>query len=544
MLNNLKWITIGIFIGIILLVISSTFHQEIDQLRNTIASPIATNDKVITVGRHFTGVGLDPAVVIDQESVRISVNIYENLVAYNNDIIVPALAKSWTVSEDGLTWTFTLRDNIEFHDGTTFDAEAVAFNFNRWMDVQSPYHSGDFQYWNMVFGDDPGIVSSVQALSTNVLEIELNKPYAPFLSTLTMPAFGIASPTAVMKYNEDFRKKPVGTGPYALKSWHENGEIILEQNIHYWGQVPKVSTLVFTVLPDKADRVELLLRGKVQFLENLTPTEIERLQASEKVDLIKRPLTNIGYMAMNTENMFLKDREVRQAIGSAVKKEMANTGYFDSLNRWTDTFVPPGIWGNNNSIRFQYLSKKETQAVFDQHDASIKRLRLLVMREGRPYFPQPLKAAVKIQQALAPYGVEVIIVIKPWEDFLASIQEGDYDMLMMGWIADVMDPDNFLYTFFSSENIEAGVLSNYAKYDNNIVDQLLTLARQTTDHTFRESLYRKVQEIISYDVPAVPIVNTVTTIAVDKSIKNYSPTISGIEPLNEVDYERIQVDGE
>lgn len=355
-----------------------------------------------------------------------------------------------------------------------------------------------------------------------------------------MPAFGMASPTAVMKYNEDFSEKPVGTGPYVFKSWQDNGEITLEKNLNYWGESPKVSTLVFTVIPENEDRVDLILQEKVQFLENLSLEEIERLEMSEEVSLVKRPFTNIGYMAMNTNNAFLANREVRQAIGTAVKKEMADTGYFNKLNRWTDTFVPPGIWGNNNTIRFNYMSKKETQSVIEKNSPVHVKLRLLIMKEGRPYFPNPMKVAVQIQSALDAYGIEVEIVEETWEVFLNSIQEEEYDLLLMGWMADVMDPDNFLYTFFSSENTAEGVVSNYAHYENRIVDQLLTMARQATDHAFRESLYRKLQEIISYDVPAVPIANTITIVAVDRNIQNYKPMMTGLEPLNEVNYERIQ----
>jgi len=540
MLNNLKWITVGIFIGIVLLMASSTFHQELDLLKSTITSPIPNNDKVLTVGQTLKPTGLDPAVIIDQESLRITANIYENLVAYNNEMIVPSLAKSWKVSEDGLTWTFTLNEGIKFHDGTDLDAEAVAFNFNRWMDVQSPYHSGNFQYWNMVFGDSPSLVKSVNALSKSVVEIKLNKPYAPFLSTLTMPAFGIASPTAVMKYNEDFRTKPVGTGPYVLYRWHETGDVELKQNIHYWGNAPKMGTLVFKVIGQVENRVDLLTSGQIQILENLTIEEIESLKTDDDINLMKRPYTNIGYLALNMNNYFLADREVRHAISTEVKKGMANAGYFNGVNRWTDTFVPPGIWGNNNSIRFDYMTKNETRMVVDNYDKSMKKLRLLVMKDSRPYFPEPMKPAVQIRNALAPLGIEVSIDVQPWDVFLEKIQDGEYDLLLMGWTADVMDPDNFLYTFFSSENISEGVVSNYAHYNNGIVDKLLTLARQTTDHTFRDSLYRKVQEIISYEIPAVPLVNTVTTVGVDKSLKNYKPSISGIEPLHNVDYEMEQ----
>jgi len=537
MLNNLKWIAIGMFIGIILLFSTSLFKQEISQLKKTITEPVLYNNKTITVGRSFNNIGLDPAVTIDQESARVTVNIYETLVAYDQDTIVPSLAKFWTVSEDGLIWTFTLNENIFFHDGTPLNAEAIAFNFNRWMDETSPYHAGNFRYWNIVFGDSPSIIKSVQSLSNNIVEIKLNKPYAPFLSTLTMPAFGIASPEAIMKYNEGLRLKPVGTGPYVLKSWDENGEIVLEDNVNYWKERAKVKTIVFKSISTSEQRVEQLLSGDIQILDNLTSEEVDQLKNSSHIELIRRPLTNIGYLAMNQDNSFLSNKGVRLAITSAVKSNMSKTGQINGFCRQADTFVPPGIWGGNNAIRYRFIHPDTAKNFLRAYEPSEKVLRLLVMKEARPYFPDPDKTANLVKTALKEMGIEVVIIKQPWDVFMQTIQDGNYDLLLMGWIADVIDPDNFLHTFFSSENIDAGLISNYSHYKNDTVDDLLTRARQTTDQEFRLSLYREVQEIISDEVPMVPLVNTMTIVAVNTAISNFTPTATGLEPLNLLDYE-------
>jgi len=540
MLNYLKWIAVGIFAGLMILITSSLFHQEIGQFKNLVTRPVIYNNKTMTIGRSFNSIALDPAITIDQESSKVTVNIYENLVAYNRDKIVPSLARSWTVSEDGLTWQFTLQENVFFHDGTSFNADAVTFNFNRWMDKTSPYHAGNFQYWNIVFGDTPCIIKSVQTLSDYIVEIKLCKPYSPFLSTLTMPAFGIASPEAVMKYNEDFKYKPVGTGPYVLKSWDETGEIILEDNVNYWRTRANIKTLVFKPIPESADRVALLKNGDIQFLDNLTASEVSALEDVENIDLVRRPFTNVGYLAMNLDNLFLSNRGVRLSIASAVKRNLETKLELNSFSRNTDSFIPPGIWGSNNNINHRFIHPDTSKVVFNAYDPSDRELRLLVMKEPRPYFPEPMKIAEQVKSSLEPLGVTVTIIEQPWDVFLETIQNGEYDLLLMGWIADVMDPDNFLYTFFSSENIEDGAISNYARYKNKRVDLLLTLARQAANHSFRESLYREAQELIISDTPAIPLVNTMTIVGVNKAVDGFVPTINGLESLNTLDYEMEQ----
>src|SRR5919106_4724463 len=142
-------------------------------------------------GRGADSVGLDPAVVTDGESFRVTRNIYESLAEYQRDstAVIPGLAEGWETSPDGLTWTFALRRNVKFHDGTPFNAEAVVFNFERWMFEQHPYHKGVFEYWKSMFGGFPGFVKSVKAIEEFSVEFVLDKPMAPFLANLAMPMF-------------------------------------------------------------------------------------------------------------------------------------------------------------------------------------------------------------------------------------------------------------------------------------------------------------------------------------------------------------------
>lgn len=537
MIKDLKWIGIGIALAIFIIGVSNYLDQNDFQLTSLFNNGFLHENKVLTIGRTTNSIGLDPAVLTDEESFRVTVNIYNNLVCYGQDgmSIEPSLAESWTVSEDGLIWHFNIRKNVLFHDGTKLDADAIVFNFNRWMDSSNPYHAGHFIYWNMNFGGIPGIIESVRSLSSDTVEIVLRKPYAPFLSTLAIPAYAIASPDAIMKYNEDLKNKPVGTGPFIFKSWDENGDIVLERNNNYWDEKAKVDQLVFKTISDSDERIKLLRSGEILIADNLTTKEISNIKETDDLILVNRSYFNIGYLAMNMNNKNLKIKNVRKAIACLIdQNEMIKTAYENSA-RAANTFVPPVLWGYNETIKSTPQNpEKAIELLTSVNKDNGIDLKLLVMEEARTYFPKPQALAKYIKRALSVANIHVIVEILPWEEVLKRGHNGDYDMILAGWNGDVADPDNFLYTFFSSENIMEGVISNYSYYSNSQVDSLLTLARQATDKSFRNSLYREIQEMIFNDTPAIPLAHTIPILGINKRVIGYTTNISGIEPLNRV----------
>ncbi|HPA55655.1 MAG TPA: ABC transporter substrate-binding protein, partial [Bacillota bacterium] len=228
-------------------------------------------EKRLIVGRANDSVTLDPSCTVEMDSFKVTVNILETLVKCENggNEVVPLLAESWESSEDGLKWVFKLRRGVKFHDGTAFDADAVVLNFNRWMYEDNPYHKGSFNYWNYIFGGFPGLVKSITALNNYSVEIKLNKPFAPFLYAMTMPAFGIASPEAIKKHQGDLSEHPVGTGPFVYRSWERNKSIILERNDKYWNDAAKVERVEFKVIPGNKDRLEELRQGTIHIADYL-----------------------------------------------------------------------------------------------------------------------------------------------------------------------------------------------------------------------------------------------------------------------------------
>lgn len=531
---------IWLFILILFLAVVSANSSKIARIYNDFASSFQRSSigKRLIVGRASDSISLDPVNTTDMDSIKVTVNIFETLVKYEEERkeIVSGLASSWKISEDGLTWVFRLRQGVKFQDGAVFDAHAVVFNFQRWMDRNNPYHNGQFNYWNYVFGGFPGFVKSVTALSDYSVEIRLSKPYAPFLNTLAMPVFGIESPEAIIKYGNELYKHPVGTGPFCFKSWEPNKSILLIRNDKYWGVPAKVDEVEFKVIASNQDRLEQLRQGIIHIADNLGPDDIAAIEDDQNLRLLLRPCFNVGYIALNNQKPPFDRRDVRTAISLAINKEEMIKEVFANLAKPAKTFIPPLLSGYNESIeRSEYNIEKSMQLLAKAGYPKGFKTTLWVMNCSRNYFPRPLQAAEYIEKSLKKVNIEITIKTFDWDEYLNRIQSGEHEMALIGWTGDNMDPDNFLNTLLSSDNAKPGYAGNYSFYENKEVDLLLTQARQTTDMVFRKNLYRRLLEIVNYDMPSVPLVHTMPVLATRMSVSGYSPYITGVESLENID---------
>jgi len=495
-------------------------------------------EKKLVIGRANDSVSLDPACTTEMGSFKVTVNILETLVKCENEggQIVPCLAESWKSSEDGLTWVFKLRQGVRFHDNTVFNADAVVFNFQRWMYVENPYHNGKFSYWNYIFGGFPGFVKSVKAISNYSIEIKLSKPYAPFLNALAMPVFGIASPEAIKKYGGYLCEHPVGTGSFVFDSWEKNKSIILIRNNNYWNGAAKVDKVEFKVIPESKDRLEELMQGSIHIADYLSPEDMDDIKHDPSLYWYLRPSFNIGYLAMNNEKYPFNKREVRVAINHAINKEKLISDVFDNLAKPATTYIPPSLWGYNENLEsYEYDIEKSRQLLSEAGFSDGFKTTLWVMDAARDYFPNPLRAAEFIQESLKQVNIDAEIKVFNWKEYQIRMKNGEHSIALIGWTGDYADPDNFLNTMLASENAKPGLAGNYSFYKNKEADQLLEQARQTTNMVFRRSLYKSLQEIVNYDAPSVPLVHTMPVLASQLSVKGYTPSMTGVESLENVD---------
>lgn len=498
--------------------------------------------KQLIVGRGGDTVGLDPITVTDGESFKVTENIFDTLVSYEeeNTNVVPGLAESWEIAPDGLSYTFKLRQGVKFHDGTDFNAEAVKFNFDRWMDKSNPLHNKEgYEYYNDMFGgykgDENHVIKSVDVVDPYTVKFTLNRPLAPFIQNLGMSTFAIASPTALKeKGPEKFNEEPVGTGPFVFKEWKRNDTITLEKNPNYWNQgFPKLDKLVFKVIPENTARLTALTSGEIDLMDGLNPDDAQSVKDNPELQLILRPSMNIGFVGFNVEKKPLDNPKVREALAYAINKPAIVEAFFAGLGEPAVNPMPPSLWGWNGNIKDREFNlDKAKQLLAEAGYPNGFKIKFWAMPVPRPYMPDGVKIAEAIQQDLKKIGVEAEIVTMEWATYLEKTKAGEQEMFMLGWTGDNGDPDNFLATLLDKNNIGG---NNRTRYASEETHKLLIAAQSATTKEEREKLYQQAQEIIFKDVPMVPLAHSTPALAAKKNVINYKPHPKGSESFEKVD---------
>lgn len=466
---------------------------------------------------------LDPINAETGETVKVVLNLYDTLVAFHDDTldIVPALAESWETSKDGLTWTFHLRQGVQFHDGTSFDADAVIFSFERLMQDDNP-HVGDPA---RPYKPSYQIIRTITPVDPSTVVFELAEPSAVFLNNIAMFPASIVSPTAVKKDVKAFGMNPVGTGPFKFKQWLRDQRLVLEASDNYWRERPKIDRVIFVPVSESASRVQGLRRGQFHIADNLPPQEIDSLGSVDGLEVLDQISMNVAYLAMQTEKPPFDDPRVRNAVGLAIDKEsLIRVAYAGHAVRAVN-LLPRDMWGHNNEIadrRFDVDAARELlqAAAADKGFELPVAVSLSVMAEPRPYMEQPLQVAAFVKDSLAAIGINVTIDPKPVTPHFQKMMAGEFQIGLAGWTTDNGDPDNFLYSLLDIDNInESG--NNMSRYRNDELHELLLDGQRELDRDAREQIYKKAQELIFADAPIIPLVSTRQRAVASTRVKGY-----------------------
>ncbi len=504
-------------------------------------------EKTLIEGRGGDSVSLDPANVTDGESLRVTENIFDTLVAYkpNNTEIIPSLATEWKASPDGKEWTFTLQDGVKFHDGTDFNADAVVFNFQRWMDKSNPYHTGgDFDYFQSMFGGFKGdkgcVIADVKALDKTHVQFSLTVPQAPFLANVAMTAFAIASPDAIKKYGDKFGQNPVGTGPFVFKEWKPNDSITVVKNKNFWQKgLPKLDKLIFRVIPDNTARLTALQSGELDLMDGLNPSDAATVKGNSKLQLVTRPSMNVGYLSFNTTKPPFDNVKVRQALSMAVNKKGLVDAFYNGMALPAKNALPPSVWGYNDAVKdYEYNLDAAKKLLAEAGYPNGFETDFWAMPVARQYMPQPQKIAESIQADFAKIGVKTKIVSMEWATYLKKTKNGEHPMALLGWTGDNGDPDNFLYVLLDKDNANPPAASNISLYKNDKVHELLFKAQITPDIQVRTDLYKQAQLLIHDDAPMVPLVHSTPLLASASYVKGFIAHPTGTERFTEVSIEK------
>jgi len=519
-------------------------------------------------GRGGDSVQLDPAVVTDGESFRVTGQCLENLYQYEQGTTtpVPALATSCTPNEEGTEWTCELREGVKFHDGTDFNADSVIFNFERWRFTDNPYHfeSQVFEYYaGMFFGfDDESIITAVEKIDDYTVKFVLSASLAPFLADLAMDMFAISSPAAIEAAGEDYGTPSagcVGTGPFKFVEWVEGDHITVEANEDYWGGAPTVDQVIWRVIPDDSARFLALQAGDIHAFEQAVSEDLATAEADSELYVMTRPALNTGYLAFNYRVEEFQDPNFRLAVAHAINREGLIENFYGDYGEVATNFLPPLVWGHNDAIETweydpelaqQFLADagypdglSEVTIAEDIPDAEGNvvytagetiPLTLYYMPVTRFYYPSPKEIGEAMAADLAKSGIFATLELAgDWPTYLGLRREGRLPGLyMLGWGGDNGDPDNFLNYFFgglSSADEERLPFAREGWYANQEIASMLYEAAVNPDQAARQAIYEQVEQLLFDDTTRIWIAHNNTPLIFAVGVDGYIPQPVGAD---------------
>ena len=463
-----------------------------------------TPKDVLVVGHVAELQTLDPAQAVTISDFRILCNIYDSLLHYKDGSldVEPGLAESWTISPDGKTYTFALRQGVKFHDGTPFDADAVKFNFDRVIDPNHPYHNtGPFPF---VFTLGP--IDKIEVTGPHTVVMQLKEPYAPALTMLAGAIGGLAgiSPTAVKTYGKDFSRHGGGTGPFKLVEWVSGQRFVLAANKEYWRGAPKLDGLVFRPIVDENARVSEMLSGGTDITIEVPPDNIATFTASKNFTFYEQSGPHLWYLMLNCKEKPFDNKLVRQAANYAINKEALVGEILKGTATVAAGPTPPAFsWAHDNDLKPYPHDPAKAKALLAQAGYPNGVDVTFYVTESGSGMLSPILMGTAIQADLAAVGIRAKIETYEWNTFLGKIipgMEGKAQVAELSFMT--QDPD--MHPFLA---LRTGAPVNSGRYSNPNVDALIDAARAEPDTAKRAALYKQMQDILADDAPWVFVCN-------------------------------------
>lgn len=447
---------------------------------------------VLRAGFQTDPVGLDPHITNATATRNLLENTYDTLVRFDSSLqILPGLAESWEASEDGLAWTFHIRPNVKFHDGTPLTASDVKFSIERIKDpaVASPR------------ADDFAVVSSIDVVDDLTVVLHLSQPFSPLLAKLSA-SLNVVVSQATVEANGDLQSVVNGTGAFKMVEYLPQTRMVFQRNPDWWGvdadgnQLPYLDGIIAYFYPDPTARTTAIQTGSVDWIEYVPAPDINVLKADKNVEVVGGLAANFRSLYLNVEVPPFDNVLVRQALSYAIDEQavvdlaLFGTGGVPA----TGTTIPASnFYGVQDS---PYVGQ------------DLEKARELLAKAGYPngfafdlYVTSTydfLRTPAEIIQAdLAQIGVTANIVAEDWSIYLPKVLQHEFTVTLLGESGQ-SDPDDFLYNVFYTDN--GGNLGNFS---DATLDELLDRGRQASDVNERRAIYQEAQELIFELAPHV-----------------------------------------
>ncbi len=466
--------------------------------------------------------------------------LYDQLTAIAPDSLEvrPALAESWQVSADGLQYTLNLRRGVSFHTtpwftpSRTMNADDVLFSFRRMLDKSHPAHAAarrGFMYWDgMGMGR---VVQAVDKLDDRTVRFTLKRPEAPFLADLAISPIGsvysaeYAEQLRAAGRPEELNSKPVGTGPFVLKSYQKDAVLRYAPHPSYWAGAPAIDQLVFAITRDSDLRAQRLKAGECLIGDIKNEAAAQFTAPGGPRALSYQPLATLT-VAPNHEHEFVRDRRFREALWLALDKDALIRGAYDGHATSATSFLPARMWSVDRTLPERRDPARARQLVTASgYDGRV--LQLFVTDD-----PFSRRRGELLQADWARIGVKVALQAYEEAEALRRTSQGEHDLALVSWWSDNADPDNFLTPVLSCEGVASG--TNKSRWCDARFDALLDAARRSNDRARRSELYRQAQRLVYDEVALIPLLYPGGTVVLSPRVQAYVPGALGLHDFRAV----------
>ena len=533
-----KHIFIYFSISYVLLLMASCKNNSLD----------TKNHLVFRYNEHANIRTLDPAFSRTLQDTWITNQLFNGLVQMDDHLnIQPCIAKSWTISDDALTYSFTLRNDVYFHKHELFGKDSTRivtandfkFSLDRLRDplVASPGS------WVL------NKVDSFKAVNDTVFEITLKQPFPAFIGMLTMKYCSVVPKEIVENYGDNFRANPIGTGPFKFKRWLENIKLVLRKNPFYFekdslgNRLPYLEAVAVTFLPDKQSEFLQFAQGNIDFLNSLDASYKDELLTADgklrnlyakDVTMIRGPYLNTEYLGfyLDSKTPEIQSELIRKAINYGFDRQKMMVYLRNGIGTPAiGGFIPKGLPGYSSTIGYNYQPEKAKQLIAQfKKESGIQTPEVTLVTTSNY-----LNFSEFIQREIEKLGLKINVDVMPPASLRDARSNGKIDMFRSSWVADYFDAENYLSLFYSGNFSPNG--SNYFHYKNEEFDSLYQKSFTITNIEEREKLYTKMDSLAMQKALMVPLFYDEVIRFTRKNVRGL-----GINPVNLLDLRRVVKD--
>ncbi len=463
-------------------------------------------------------------------------NIFDRLVdvevdADGNSKIVPSLAESWDISDDGLEYTFHLRQGVKFHNGNDFTAEDVAYTFHRLLTVEGGVNT---EFIDQIKGADELLagetdtLEGVEVVDDYTIKVTLKEPFAGFLASISSPGVSIYDSEATEAAGDQFGMDPavtVGTGPFEFASWSFNNQLVLTRNEDYWKGASELPGVVIKIIPDTETQSMMFESGELDILDlDYAADSVDRFTETYPDQIVQGPRVGIVYFTMNFNKEPFQDVRVRKAVQMSIDRQAILDALYGGRGQVEQGIFPHGLIGFNpdqEEIKYDPEAAKALLAEAGYADG----FDMEIAADSSASDTMTMALEI-VSDQLAEVGINAEIKNYDESTWLETRKSGELGSFMSTWSADYNDPDNFIYTFFGNEEKTKIRSINYP--DTEVMERVAK-ARTIVNEDERLAEYKALEEkIVHEDAAWVPMFSRLHLFAVSKRVQGFAPMWSGL----------------